>query len=236
MAEPGDRTQCRAPCLRLREPTDDWQPSTASDAGVPPPECHAYEWCRDVRKETARENRARNARTVLLLMIAAILLASRGCRPKVVSTPTVGLPSVVVQTVREEDAMLRYSITASYPELPGTLSPGVLEKVNKAIATMVLPDIAGLKQNAADAAWAAKYPSDAAELPADQGSFLGAEYEIPYLTSDIISVRIRFQTITTSAPRGFTNSKFDVLQTPVTSTPKYLASCAAEVPTALEAP
>ena len=129
------------------------------------------------------------------LMVAVTAMVGAGCRPKVVSTPALGLPSVVVQTVREEDAMLRYSITASYPQLRGTLSPGVLEKVNKAISTMVLPDIAGLKQNAADdAAWAAKNPSDAAELPADQGSFLGAQYEIPYLTRDIISVRIRFQT------------------------------------------
>ncbi|MHB8107697.1 MAG: hypothetical protein ACYDH4_09780 [Candidatus Cryosericum sp.] len=166
----------------------------------------------------------RNARTVLLLMIAAILLASRGYRPKVVSTPTVGLPSVVVQTVREEDAMLRYSSRQATRSCREHCLRVSSRRSTRAIATMVLPDIAGLKQNAADAAWAAKYPSDAAELPADQGSFLGAEYEIPYLTSDIISVRIRFQTITTSAPRGFTNSKFDVLQTPVTSAPKYLAS------------
>ncbi|MCX6086022.1 MAG: DUF3298 and DUF4163 domain-containing protein [Caldiserica bacterium] len=129
------------------------------------------------------------------LMVAVAAMAGAGCRPKVVSTPAVGLPSVVVQTVREEDAMLRYSITARYPQLRGTLSPGVLEKVNKAIEDMVMPDIAGLKQNATDTAtWAAKNPSHAAELPADQGSFLGAEYEIPYLTSDLISVRIRFET------------------------------------------
>jgi hypothetical protein len=145
----------------------------------------------------------RNAQTVLLLMIAAILLASGGCRPKVVSTPTVGLPSVVVQTVREEDAMLRYSITAGYPQLRGALSSSVLEKANKAIAAMVLPDIAGLKQNAADdAAWASKNPSEASQQPADQGSFLGAEYEIPYLTSDIISVWIRFQTYSAGAAHG----------------------------------
>jgi len=140
------------------------------------------------------------------LMVAA--MAGAGCRPKVVSTPAVGLPSVVVQTVREEDAMLRYSITASYPQLRWALSPGVLEKVNKAIATMVLPDIAGLKQNAADeAAWAARNPSDAAGLPADQGSLLGAEYEIPYLTSDIISVRIRFQTYSAGAAHGMSYTR-----------------------------
>ena len=71
--------------------------------------------------------------------------------------------------------MLRYSVTASYPQLRGTLSSAVLEKVNKAIAAIVLPDIAGLKKNAAeDAAEAAKNPSEAAQLSADQGSFLCA--------------------------------------------------------------
>ncbi|HWQ21609.1 MAG TPA: DUF3298 domain-containing protein [Clostridia bacterium] len=150
----------------------------------------------------------RNARTVLLLMIPAILLASGGCRPKVVSTPAVGLPTVVVQTVREEDAMLRYSITVSYPQLLGTLSSAVVEKVNKAIAAMVLPSIAGLKQNAADdAAWAAKNPSEADQLTADQGSFLSAEYEIPYLTSELVSVRIRFATYTSGAAHGMTSTR-----------------------------
>lgn len=144
----------------------------------------------------------------IVLTVAVAAMTGAGCRPKVVSTPAVGLPSVVVQTVREEDAMLRYSITASYPQLRGSLSPAVLEQVNKAIAAMVLPDIAGLKQNAAaDAAWAAKNPSEAAELPADQGNFLGAEYEIPYLTSDLISVRIRFQMYTAGAAHGMSYTR-----------------------------
>jgi hypothetical protein len=150
----------------------------------------------------------RNARTVLLLMIAAILLASGGCRPKTVSVPGRGLPSVVIQTIREEDSTLRYSIEASYPQLRGTLPAATLEKVNKAIADMVLPDIAGLKQNAADdAAWAAKNPSEAVELPVGQSSFLSAEYEIPYLASDLISVRIRFETYSAGAAHGMSYTR-----------------------------
>ncbi|MCX6097476.1 MAG: hypothetical protein NTZ77_03190 [Caldiserica bacterium] len=108
----------------------------------------------------------RAATIVVTAGMAVAVTMGAGCRPKVVSTPTGGLPSVVVQTVREEDSTLRYSITASYPQLRSTASPAVLEKVNKAIMDMVLPDIAGLKQNAADdTAWAAKNPSDAAQLP-----------------------------------------------------------------------
>lgn len=147
-------------------------------------------------------------RALLTGLAVMVVITSAGCRPEAVNTPAVGLPSVIVQEVREEDAMLRYSITASYPQLRGTLSPDVLEKVNKAIAAMVLPDIAGLKQNAADdAAWAAMNPSEAAQLPADQGSFLGAEYEIPYLTGDLISVRIRFQTYSAGAAHGMSYTR-----------------------------
>lgn len=150
--------------------------------------------------------RLKRAAVIGLAVMAA--MTSSGCRPKVVNTPAVGLPSVVVQEVREEDAMLRYSIMASYPQLRGTLSSAVLGKINKAIAAMVLPDIAGLKQNAADdAAWAAMNPSEAAQLPADQGSFLGAEYEIPYLTGDLISVRIRFQTYSAGAAHGMSYTR-----------------------------
>jgi hypothetical protein len=147
-------------------------------------------------------------RAVVIGLTVVAAATGTGCRPKVVNAPAVGLPTVVVQTVREEDAMLRYSITVSYPQLRGTLSSAMLEKVNKAIAAMVLPSIAGLKQNAADdAAWAAKNPSEAAQLPADQGSFLGAEYEIPYLTGDLISVRIRFQTYSAGAAHGMTDTR-----------------------------
>jgi hypothetical protein len=150
--------------------------------------------------------RLKRAVAIGLAVMAA--MTSAGCRPKVVSAPVVRLPSVVVQTVREEDAMFRYSITANYPQLRGTLPSAVLEKVNKAIAAMVLPDIAGLKQNATDdAAWASKNPSEASQLPADQGSFLGAEYEIPYLTGDLISVRIRFQTYSAGAAHGMSYTR-----------------------------
>ena len=143
-----------------------------------------------------------------VIALTVVVAAGTGCRPKVVNAPAVGLPTVVVQTVHEEDAMLRYSITASYPQLRGTLSSAVLEKANKAIAAMVLPDIAGLKQNAADdAAWVAKNPSEADQLPADEGSFLGAEYEIPYLTGDLISVRIRLQTYSAGAAHGMTYTR-----------------------------
>jgi len=132
---------------------------------------------------------------VLAGVMALVMVAGVGCRPKSVSTPAAGLPSVIVQTVREEDALLRYSITASYPQFHGAVPQDVLTKVNKAIEDMVLPDIAGLKQDAADAAaLAAKNSSDAATSSGDQGSFLGAEYEIPYLTAELASVRIRLQT------------------------------------------
>src|SRR5665811_1927672 len=78
---------------------------------------------------------------------------------------------------------------------PSTLAVAAIEKVNKAIADMVLPDIAGVKKNAADdATWAAKNPLEASQLPADRSNFLNAEYEIPYLTNDLVSVRIRFET------------------------------------------
>jgi hypothetical protein len=131
----------------------------------------------------------------IVLTVAVAAATCAGCRPKTVSTPGNGLPSIVVQTIHNEDATLRYSVRVSYPQLRGKLPVGALEKVNKAIADMVVPDIAGLKQNAADdAAWAAKNPSEAAQLPVDQSSFLNAEYEIPYLTNDLVSVRIRFET------------------------------------------
>jgi len=145
---------------------------------------------------------------VAIVLAAGVAVACAGCRPKVVSTLAVGLPSVVVETVREEDAVLRYSVTVSYPQLRGTLSSTVLDKVNTAIAAIVLPDIAGVKQTAADdAAWAAENPSEADQLPADEGSFLSAEYEIPYLTSDLVSVRIRFAAYTAGAVHGMTYTR-----------------------------
>jgi hypothetical protein len=105
--------------------------------------------------------------------------------------------------MREEDGTLRYSIRADYPQFRSALPGGALEKVNKAISAMVLPDIAGLKQNAADdAAWAAKNPSEASQLPVDQSSFLNTEYEISYLTNDLVSVRIRFETYSAGAAHG----------------------------------
>jgi hypothetical protein len=105
--------------------------------------------------------------------------------------------------MREEEETLRYSIRAGYPQLRGTLPAGALEKVNKAIADLVMPAIAGLKQNAADdAAWAAKNPSEVSQLPVDQSSFLSAEYEIPYLTNDLVSIRIRFETYSAGAAHG----------------------------------
>ncbi len=145
---------------------------------------------------------------VAIVLTAGVVAACAGCRPQTVSTPWPGLPSIAVQTVRVEDETLRYSVRASYPQLRGALPEGVLEKVNKAIADMVLPDIAGLKQNVADdAAWAAKNSSEAAQLPADQSSSLNAEYEIPYLMNDLISVRIRFETYSAGAAHGMSYTR-----------------------------
>jgi hypothetical protein len=147
-------------------------------------------------------------RVVAIMLATGVAAVCAGCGPKTVSVPGRGLPSVVVQAIREEDSTLRYSIEASYPQLRGTLSSAVLEKVNKAIADMVLPDIAGLKQNAADdAAWAAQNPSEAIELPVGQSSFLSAKYEIPYLASDLISVRIRFETYSAGAAHGMSYTR-----------------------------
>jgi hypothetical protein len=88
------------------------------------------------------------------------------------------------------------------------LTAAVADKLNAAIADMVLPDIAGLKQNAADeAAWAAKNPSEASQLPVGQSSFLSAEYEIPYLTNDLVSVRIRFETYSAGAAHGMSYTR-----------------------------
>jgi len=144
----------------------------------------------------------------IVLTVAVAVVTCVGCRPKTVSTPMNGLPSIVVQTMHEEDETLCYSVRASYPQLRGILPAGALEKVNKAIADMVLPEIAGLKQNAADdAAWAAKNPSEAAQLPVDQSSFLSAEYEIPYLTNDLVSVRIRFETYSAGAAHGMSYTR-----------------------------
>ncbi|RIE10858.1 DUF3298 and DUF4163 domain-containing protein [Candidatus Cryosericum odellii] len=142
-------------------------------------------------------------RAVAIVLTAGVVVACAGCRPKAVSIPVNGLPSIVVETMHEEGETLRYSIRAGYPQFRSTLPAGALEKVNKAISTMVLPDIAGLKQNAADdAAWAAKNPSEAGQLPVDQSSFLNTEYEIPYLTNDLVSVRIRFETYSAGAAHG----------------------------------
>jgi hypothetical protein len=142
-------------------------------------------------------------RAVAIVLTAGVAVACAGCRLKTVSTPRNGLPSIVVQTMREEDATLRYSIRAGYPQLRSTLPAGALEKINKVITAMVLPDIAGMKQNAADdAAWAAKNPSEVAQQSVDQSSFLNTEYEIPYLTNDLVSVRIRFDTYSAGAAHG----------------------------------
>jgi len=150
----------------------------------------------------------RESAMILAMGMAVALMAGAGCQPKVVSAPAGEMPTVMVKSVREEDAMLRYSVTASYPQLQGALPAAVLAKVNKAIEEMILPSIAGLKQDAADAAaWAASSPSDAAELPADQGSFLGAEYEIPYLTGEVASIRIRFQTYSAGAAHGMSSTR-----------------------------
>jgi hypothetical protein len=148
-------------------------------------------------------------RAVAIVLTAAVAAVTcMGCRPKAVSTPARGLPSVVVQTICEEDSTLGYSVRASYPQLRGTLSTAALEQVNKAIADMVLPDIAGLRQNAADdAAWAAKNPYEASQMPVGQSSFLSAEYEIPYLTNDLVSVRIRFETYSAGAAHGMSYTR-----------------------------
>jgi hypothetical protein len=144
----------------------------------------------------------------IVLTVVVVAVTCAGCRPKTVSTPGNELPSIVVQIIRDEDATLRYSVRASYPQLRGKLPVGALEKVNKAIADMVMPDIAGLKQNAADdAAWAAKNPSEAAQLPVDQSSFLSAEYEIPYLTNDLVSIRMRFETYSAGAAHGMSYTR-----------------------------
>lgn len=127
---------------------------------------------------------------------------------KAVNIPVNGPPSIVVQTMREEDGTLRYSIRADYPQFRTTLFGGALEKVNKAIAAIILPDIAGPKQNAADdAAWAAKNPSEASQFPVDQSSFLNTEYEIPYLTNDLVSVRIRVETYSAGAAHSVNTNK-----------------------------
>jgi hypothetical protein len=142
-------------------------------------------------------------RAVAIVLTAGVVVACAGCRQKAVSIPVNGLPSIVVETMREEDGTLRYSIRADYPQLRGTLPAGALEKVNKAIADLVMPAITGLKQNAADdAAWAAKNPSEASQFPVDQSSFLNTEYEIPYLTNDLVSVRIRVETYSAGAAHG----------------------------------
>jgi hypothetical protein len=145
----------------------------------------------------------RPMRAVAIVLTAVTVVACAGCRPTPVNTPRTGVPAVVIKTVKEEDSALRYSITAGYPQLRGHLTAVVAAKINAAIASMIMPDIAGLKQNAADdAAWVAKNPSEAAQLPLDQSNFLGIDYEIPYLTNDLISVRMWFDTYSAGAAHG----------------------------------
>jgi len=144
----------------------------------------------------------------IVLTVAVAAVTCVGCRPKVVSTAESGVPTIVVKTVEEQNATVKYSITVRYPQLHGQLAPAVADKLNAAIADMVLPDIVGLKQNAVDeAAWAAKNPSEAAQLAVDQSSFLNAEYEIPYLTNDLISVRMRFETYSGGAAHGMSYTR-----------------------------
>jgi hypothetical protein len=145
---------------------------------------------------------------VAIVLTAGVAVVCARCRPKAVSIPVNGLPSIVVQTMHEEDETLRYSIRVSYPRLRGMLPAVALEKINKAIVGMLMPDIGGLKQNAADdAAWAAKNPSEAAQLPVDQSSFLSAAYEIPYLTNELVSVCIRFETYSAGAAHGMSYTR-----------------------------
>ena len=153
-------------------------------------QCRPATWQR--RGGTMRLKRA----VAIVLTVAVAAVTCAGCRPKAVSTPENGLPSIVVRTVREEDMTLNYSVRTSYPQFEGNRPAGALEKANKAVAAMVLPDIAGVRQNAAHdaAAWAAENPSEAAQWLADHSRFLNADYEIPYLTNDLVSVRIRFET------------------------------------------
>lgn len=147
-------------------------------------------------------------RAVAIVLTAGVAVVCAGCRLKPFGTRKGGLPSIVVQTMNEEDETLRYSIRASYPQLRGILPAAALEKVNKAIVGMVMPDIAGLEQNAADgAAWAAKNLSETAQLPVDQSSFLSAAYEIPYLTNGLASVRIRFEAYSAGAAHGMSYTR-----------------------------
>jgi hypothetical protein len=160
-----------------------------------------HEHCLAGRREQG--GTMRSMRTVAIVLAAATMVVCTGCRPTPVSTTRTGVPAVVIKTVKEEDSALRYSITAGYPQLRGHLTAAVTAKINAAIANMIMPDIAGLKQNAADdAAWAAKNPSEAAQLPLDQSNFLSVDYEIPYLTNDLISVRMRFDTYSAGAAHG----------------------------------
>lgn len=140
--------------------------------------------------------------TALSLMVASVLVVSSGCQPAAVSVLET-LPAVTVLTVREEDAALRYSIDAEYPQLHGRMPTDAEQRINTAIADMVLANVAGVRENAqADAAWAAQNPSEAAESAVGPSSYLRAAYEIPYLTAELVSVRMRFETYNAGAAHG----------------------------------
>jgi hypothetical protein len=137
--------------------------------------------------------RLRIAVTVVLTVAAVVACA--GCRPTAVSTPADGgLPAIVMKTVEEQDDALRYSIWARYPQLRGHLAPTVENKVNTAIADMAVREIPGFRKDAAnEAAWAAMNGVQ------EQNCFLRVDFEIPYLSEDLVSVRMRFENYTGGA-------------------------------------
>jgi hypothetical protein len=156
---------------------------------------------------TPKEDCVNSIRTVLPLMVVAVLVASSGCGPAAVPRLET-LPAVTVLTVREENAALRYSVDVEYPQLSGRVPVDVKQKINAAIADMVLADIAGVRENAqSDAAWAEQNPDGDTSVTLDQSSMLRAEFEIPYLAVDMVSVRIRFDSYTAGAAHGMTYTR-----------------------------
>lgn len=127
------------------------------------------------------------------------MMATAGCQRSQVASGT--MPAVTILIVTEENADGAFSIDAEYPQLGGGLEEGIAERINASIEQLVLPDIDEFRRSAVEDADTSSQGAAAGSTPLPSGfaEYLTVRYEIPYLTADIVCVRLRFETYTGGA-------------------------------------
>ncbi len=138
-------------------------------------------------------------RVIAVLLAGALMTVAAGCQRSHVTSGVV--PAVTVRIVTEEHENGAFSIDAEYPQLGGGLEAGIAERINASIEQLVLPDIDEFRRNAVEDMNTSKQGATAGStpLPAGFAQYLTVRYEIPYLATDIVSVRLRFETYTGGA-------------------------------------